>query len=201
MMRKTASKNPGTLTSWWELIMLTSVLMLSLSVADARRDRRHPTAPPQPQQGPVMTLERVRPDLAELSVPISISFVGYKLEFQLVGGPDTEGSMSDLTFPGKFQVGDRDTRRNTYPVLLLPNTQYTVRARYTKTSVDFSPLTSLTFTTTSDFASRPGSPLNLRVKERLATGVRLEWDAPAPGANFSYEYFINGFKTPLSRCV
>ncbi|MCC6508690.1 MAG: hypothetical protein IT423_06265 [Pirellulaceae bacterium] len=33
-----------------------------------------------------------------------------------------------------------------------------------------------------------------------ATQVTLEWDAPNTTAGFTYEYFINGVKTPLTRC-
>ena len=179
-------------------LMFASVFALTCSVAEAQRIKPPKGVP----SGPVISLERVRPDVAELkAIPSGPGFlIGSLMEYEFIGGPNTAGSTSFLSYGPFFQVGVLDFRRNTYPVLLQPNTEYVVRVRYIKTSVDFSAWTNFTFRTAPQFLSRPSSPLNLREANRTATEVTLEWDAPSTGANVSYEYFINGVKTPLTRC-
>lgn len=179
-------------------LLFAAVTMLTSSVAEAQRQKPPKGLP----KGPTVTLERVRPDVAELkAIPSGPGFLlGSLMEYEFIGGPNTSGSTSFLSYGPLFQVGIRDFRRNTYPVLLQPNTEYQVRVRYIKTSIDFSEWTTFSFRTASQFLARPSSPLNLRESSRTATRVTLVWEAPSTGANVSYEYYINGVKTPLTRC-
>lgn len=152
---------------------------------------------------PSVSITRVRPDVAELSVPVSISTAGTKLEYQVTSGPNAAGSLSSITLNNLIQVGLRNVQ-GSYPIQLLPDSNYTVRVRRVKTSADVSPWTSVNFRTPAQFDSRPSAPPNLRISQQTTTQVTLSWDAPAgvPALNYpsTYELFLNNQRTYFFQC-
>jgi hypothetical protein len=172
--------------------LLIGLLLFACTVDEAAAQRRKPPPP----AAPVVSVLKARPDVMELQATY---IAGFKLEHKVTAGPGTAGARSSLAIGPFFQVGTLDYL-NVYPVLLQPNTQYTIQVRQIKTTVEFSPWTTFQFKTAATFLTRPGQPLNLRATSRTATTVTLQWDAPTTGSAVTYEYFINGVKTPLTRC-
>ena len=148
---------------------------------------------------PIVQVTRVRPDVAELTITNILSTVGARQEYQVISGPNAAGNPSSLTLGTVIVVGGLNVL-NTYPVQLLPNSDYVVRVRNIKTSADFSDSTNVSFRTTAQFDARPNSPQNLRITQQTATQVTLVWDAPIGAGPFSYDYFLNGVRTALPRC-
>jgi hypothetical protein len=174
--------------------LLVGLLLFVCTVDEVAAQRGYKPKPPP--AAPVISVLKSRPDVMELQAPY---VPGFKLEFQAIAGPGTAGAPTSIAFAPFFQVGTLNFF-NIYPVLLLPNTDYTIKVRQLKSSVEFSPWTTFKFKTAATFLARPGIPINLRETSRTATSVTLQWDAPSTGPAASYEYFINGVKTPLTRC-
>jgi len=158
--------------------------------------------PPQ-LEAPVVQVTRVRPDVAELTIKNVLASVGTRQEYQVISGPNSEGTPSSLTIGGVIQVGLRNVQGQ-YPIQLLPNSDYHVRVRNIKTSVDFSNWSTVFFRTPAQFETRPNAPGNLRVTQQTASQVTLMWDAPIttpPSTTpFLYELFLNNERTPIFQC-
>lgn len=154
-------------------------------------------------EAPVVQVTRVRPDVAELTIKNVLAAVGARQEYQVISGPNSAGTPSSLTIGGVIQVGLRNVQGQ-YPIQLLPNSDYYVRVRNIKTSVDFSNWSNVFFRTPAQFETRPAPPANLRITQQTATQVTLMWDAPsgtAPStAAFYYELFLNNQRTPIFQC-
>lgn len=169
-----------------------------------RTTSRRTTAPKATRvSAPVVRVTRVRPDVAELTIPPSLSTAGYREEYQVISGPNAANSASSITLGGTIRVGLRNVQGQ-YPIELQPNADYYVRVRYIKTSIDFSPWTTVFFRTPGQFDERPNPPANLRIANQTATEVTLMWDDagtnlfPIPSAR--YEFFINGARIPIFQC-
>ena len=111
------------------LVAVTSVVATPSGMAQAQR-RKKLTAP-------IVQVTRVRPDVAELTITNILSTVGARQEYQVISGPNAAGSPSSLTLGTVIVVGGLNIL-NTYPIQLLPNSDYVVRVRNIKTSADFS---------------------------------------------------------------
>ena len=157
----------------------------------------------QKLEAPVVQVTRVRPDVAELSIQFRLSTAGTRQEYQVISGPNAEGSPSSFTIAGLIPVGLRNVQGQ-YPIQLLPNSDYYVRVRNVKTSVNVSSWSSVFFRTPAQFEIRPAPPANLRITQQTDTRVTLMWDAPsgtAPStAAFYYELFLNNQRTPIFQC-
>jgi hypothetical protein len=173
------------------VIAITTVFGPATGIAQAQK-RKKLTAP-------IIQVTKVRPDAAELTITNILSTVGTKQEYQVISGPNAAGSPASLTISHILVVGTRNIL-GAYPIQLLPNSDYVVRVRNIKTSVDFSDWVNVAFRTTAQFDARPSSPPNLRVTGQTATQVTLMWDAPSGAAPFSYELYLNNVRTALFQC-
>ncbi len=126
---------------------------------------------------PTVQVTRIRPDVAELTITNILSTIGTLQEYQVISGPNAAGSPTSITKGNVILVGLRNVQG--YPIQLLPNSDYVVRVRNIKTSVDFSDWVNVSFRTAATFANRPSAPPNLRITQQTATQVTLVWDAPA----------------------
>jgi hypothetical protein len=182
----------------------TITTVMGTTEAHAQSNKRV-VKPPKttPIPAPIVNVTRVRPDVAELTIPPSLSTAGTRQEYQVISGPNAEGSASSITLGGTILVGFRNVIGQ-YPIELQPNADYYVRVRNTKTSIDFSPWTTVFFRTPGQFDERPNPPANLRISNQTDTRVTLMWDDA--GANLlpnivnRYEFFINAIRTPIPQC-
>lgn len=189
--RYTRTARTGLLFILAAVVAITTVFGASTDIAQAQK-RKKLTAP-------IVQVTKVRPDAAELTITNILSTVGTKQEYQVISGPNADGSPASLTISHILVVGTRNIL-GAYPIQLLPNSDYVVRVRNIKTSVDFSDWVNVSFRTTAQFDARPGSPPNLRVTGQTATQVTLMWDAPSGAAPFSYELYLNNVRTALFQC-
>jgi hypothetical protein len=175
--------------------VLATVLGVTQASAQTKRTQK--------LEAPVVQVTRVRPDVAELSIRNLLASVGARQEYQVISGPNAEGSPSSLSIGGVIQVGLRNVQGQ-YPIQLLPNSDYYVRVRNVKTSVNVSSWSSVFFRTPAQFETRPAPPANLRITQQTATQVTLVWDAPSGTApsptGFYYELFLNNQRTPIFQC-
>lgn len=160
-----------------------------------------PTTAPIP--APVVSVTRVRPDVAELSILPSLATAGTRQEYQVISGPNSESSASSITAGGTILVGLKNGLGQ-YPIELQPNADYHVRVRNIKTSIDFSAWTTVFFRTPGQFDDRPRPPANLRITNQTSTTVTLMWDDDdqnlLPNIFQRYEFFINAIRTPINQC-
>jgi hypothetical protein len=127
------------------LIALAAVLGPAADIAQAQK-RKKLTAP-------IVNVTQIRPDVAELTITSILSTVGTRQEYQVISGPNAAGSPTSLTIGGVIQVGLRNVLGQ-YPIQLLPNSDYVVRVRNIKTSVDFSDWVNVSFRTAATFSTR-----------------------------------------------
>jgi hypothetical protein len=187
----TRTTRTGLLFALAAVVAITSVFGASTGIAQAQK-RKKLTAP-------IVQVTKVRPDAAELTITNVLSTIGARQEYQVISGPNAAGSPSSLTIATVLVVGTRNIL-GSYPIQLLPNSDYVVRVRNIKTSADFSDWVNVSFRTTAQFDARPSSPPNLRITQQTATQVTLMWDAPGGAAPFTYEMFLNGVRTALLQC-
>ena len=191
----TQSTRAGLLFVLVAVIAITAVFGPSTGVAQAQK-RKKLTAP-------IVQVTQVRPDVAELTITNVASTIGTRQEYQVISGPNAAGSPTSLTIGTVIRVGLRNVQGQ-YPIQLLPDSDYVVRVRNIKTSVEFSDWVNVSFRTTAQFDTRPSAPPNLRITQQTDTAVTLMWDAPAgvPALNypFTYELFLNNTRTAIFQC-
>lgn len=169
------------------------------------RSNRKAVNPPKttPILAPVVSVTKVGPDVAELSILPSLATAGTRQEYQVISGPNSNGSASSITIGGTILVGLKNVLGQ-YPIELQPNADYHVRVRNIKTSVDFSAWTTVFFRTPGQFDVRPKPPANLRITKQTSTTVTLMWDDDdrnlLPNIFQRYEFFINAVRTPIAQC-
>lgn len=151
---------------------------------------------------PVVQVTKVRPDAAELTIRPDIRQAGFRQQFQVISGPNAAGTPISTDIGGTIRVGLQNALGQ-YPIELLPNSDYSVRVRNSK-SGSFSDWVTVAFRTTEQFESRPGAPGNLRITQQTATNVTLAWDSPKfsapPIPSRTYELFHNNQRTALFQC-
>jgi hypothetical protein len=194
-----------TLCTAASLMAVTAVTtVMSTTEAHAQSNekaRKPPPTPPIP--APVVSVTRVRPDVAELTILPSLATAGTRQEYQVISGPNAAGSPSSITLGGTILVGHRNVVGQ-YPIELRPNADYYVRVRNIKTSIDFSAWSTVFFRTPGQFDDRPRPPTNLRITAQTGTAATLRWDDAntnlMPNVVQRYEFFINGVRTPIPQC-
>ena len=194
-----------TLLTATSLVTVTAITTAMGTPEAQAQSRKKNVKPPQATAipAPIVNVSRVRPDIAELSIPPSLSTAGTRQEYQVISGPNSANSPSSITIGGTILVGFRNVTGQ-YPIELQPNADYYVRVRNIKTSIDFSPWATVFFRTPGQFDERPNPPANLRITNLTDTGVTLRWDDAStnlmPNPVNRYEFFINGARTPLPQC-
>ena len=195
----------ATLFSATSLMAVTAITTAIGTTEAQAQSTKKSVKPPQPSSipAPIVNVTRVRPDVAELTITPSLATAGTRQEYQVISGPNSANSPSSITIGGPILVGLRNVLGR-YPIELQPNADYYVRVRNIKTSVDFSPWTTVFFSTPGQFDVRPSPPANLRITNQTDTGVTLMWDDADTNllANIAnrYEFFINGVRTPIPQC-
>ncbi len=205
LMSQLSSALATTLCTAISLVAVTAITAVIGTTDAYAQSNKKAVKPPitTPIQAPVVSVTRVRPDVAELTILPSISTAGTRQEYQVISGPNFESSPSSITLGGTILVGLRNVLGQ-YPIELQPNSDYHVRVRNIKTSIDFSAWTTVFFRTPGQFDVRPNPPSNLRITDQTSTAVTLRWDDAdtnlLPNIVQRYEFFINAVRTPIPQC-